>query len=211
MNDVLSNNLDGNNSTQTSTDCCTVVCKQTVQLQYRCVCVCYIQFAGYTSVYIVPGVCTVIVMWNQTLYYLLLQMMIYHFCCVAKKERSPRPRKDVWDTEPPAKRLCFPRNVDAFARLPKHNNRPRCVRVVNSGIHAPHPLDLRGAIVKSPKPPILLNFEHLKHLGPCLQRSLSSLEYKTMDLNSTIPLATAAAFLAEVIMYLSSSSVIGQM
>ena len=32
-----------------------------------------------------------------------------------------------------------------------------------------------------------------------------------MDLNSTIPLAIAAAFLAEVIiMYLSSSSVIGQ-
>ena len=30
-----------------------------------------------------------------------------------------------------------------------------------------------------------------------------------MDLNSTIPLAIAAAFLAEVIMYLSSSSVIG--
>ena len=31
-----------------------------------------------------------------------------------------------------------------------------------------------------------------------------------MDLNSTISLAIAAAFLAEVIMYLSSSSVIGQ-
>ena len=31
-----------------------------------------------------------------------------------------------------------------------------------------------------------------------------------MDLNSTIRLAIAAAFLAEVIMYLSSSSVIGQ-
>ena len=32
-----------------------------------------------------------------------------------------------------------------------------------------------------------------------------------MDLNSTIPLAIAAAFLAEVIMYLSSSSFIGKM
>ena len=32
-----------------------------------------------------------------------------------------------------------------------------------------------------------------------------------MDLDLTIPLAIAAAFLAEVIMYLSSSSVIGQM
>ena len=31
-----------------------------------------------------------------------------------------------------------------------------------------------------------------------------------MDLNPTIPLAIAATFLAEVIMYLRSSSVIGQ-
>ena len=30
----LTTNLDENNSAQTSTDCCTVVCKQTVQLQY---------------------------------------------------------------------------------------------------------------------------------------------------------------------------------
>ena len=55
-------------------------------------------------------------------------------------------------------------------------DRPRCLRVVNSGIHAPHPLDLRGVIIKPPKPPILLNFEHLKHGGPCRQRSLSFLE-----------------------------------
>ena len=56
-------------------------------------------------------------------------------------------------------------------------DRPRCLRViVNSGIHAPHPLDLRGVIIKPPKPPILLNFEHLKHRGPCRQRPLSSLE-----------------------------------
>ena len=32
-----------------------------------------------------------------------------------------------------------------------------------------------------------------------------------MDLNSAIPLAIVATFLAEVIMYLSFSSVIGQM
>ena len=32
-----------------------------------------------------------------------------------------------------------------------------------------------------------------------------------MDLNSATPLAIAAAFLAEVTMYLNSSSVIGQM
>ena len=57
------------------------------------------------------------------------------------------------------------------------------MRVVNSGVHAPHPLDLRGAIFKPPKPPILLNLEHLKHLGPCLQRSLSSLEQKLWTSN----------------------------
>ena len=55
-------------------------------------------------------------------------------------------------------------------------DRPRCLRVVNSEIHAPHPLDLRGVIIKPPKPPILLNFERLKHRGPCRQRPLSSLE-----------------------------------
>ena len=56
-------------------------------------------------------------------------------------------------------------------------DRPRyLLRVVNSGIHAPHPLDLRGVIIKPPKPPILLNFEHLKHRGPCRQGPLSSLK-----------------------------------
>ena len=90
-------------------------------------------------------------------------------------------------------------------------DRPRYLCVVNLGIHAPHLLDLRGVIIKPLKPPILLNFEHLKHLRPFLQRSLSSLEQNTMDLNSTIPLAIAAAFLAEVIMHSSSSSVIAQM
>ena len=105
----------------------------------------------------------------------------YHFYCVANKER--RPRKDTRHAGPPAKRICLPRSVDDLARLPnKHNNRPRCLdrprclRVVNSGIHAPHPLDLRGVIIEAPKPPILLNFEHLKHRGPCRQRPLSSLE-----------------------------------
>ena len=69
-----------------------------------------------------------------------------------------------------------------LARLPKHNNRPRCLRpstvrcLLNSGIHAPHLLDLWGVVIKPPKPPILLNFEHLKHLGPCRQRPLSTLE-----------------------------------
>ena len=47
-------------------------------------------------------------------------------------------------------------------------DRPRCLRlrVVNWGIHAPRPLDLRGVITKPPKPPILLNFEHLKRTLP---------------------------------------------
>ena len=73
------------------------------------------------------------------------------------------------------------------------------------------PCTNRGVIIKPPKPPTILNFKQLKHLGPCRQRALSSLESETMDLNSTIPLAIAAVFLAEVIMYLSSSSIIGQM
>ena len=99
----------------------------------------------------------------------------------------------------------------ALARLSKHSNGPRCLRVVNSGIHAPHPLDLRGVIIKPPNPPTIVNSKHLKHLGPYRQRPLSSLEQKTMDLNPTIPLAKAAAFLAEIIMYLSSNSVFGEM
>ena len=52
---------------------------------------------------------------------------------------------------PPMKCGCF------GSALPKHNNRPRCLRVVNSVIHAPHPLDLRGVSTKPPKPPILHN------------------------------------------------------
>ena len=134
---------------------------------------CYIQFAGYTSVYVLHGVCYSYVRSNSVL--LVANHDKHHFCCVANKERSQR--KEVWNTEPPAKHLCLLRSVDALARLLKHNNRPRCLmRVVNSGIHEPHPLDLRGVIVKPPRPHILLNFEHLQHLGPCLQRSLSSLE-----------------------------------
>ena len=158
-----------------------------------CVCVCYIQFVGYTSVYVVPSVCNSYVESNS----LLLVANDDTTSAVlptTHKERSPR--NDVWNTEPPAIRVCLPRSVDALARLPKHNNRPRCLRVVNSGIHSPHPLDLRGAIIKPPKPPILLNFEHLKHLGPCLQRSLSFLEEKTMDLNFVVLLRNAQTDLA---------------
>ena len=123
-------------------------------------------------VYVVPGVCSYVE--SNSVLLVAANNDMYHFCCVANKERSPR--KDVWSTKPPAKRLCLPRRVDALARLPKHNNRPRCLRVINSGLHAPHPLDLRGAIIKPLTPSILLNFEHLKHLGPCLQRPLPNLE-----------------------------------
>ena len=50
--DVLYQNLDENNNTQISTDCCTVVVLRTstIQVQYGCVCcVCYMQFAGYAN------------------------------------------------------------------------------------------------------------------------------------------------------------------
>ena len=41
--------------------------------------------------------------------------------------RRGAPRKDIWNAEPPVKRLCLPSSVDALARLPKHNNGPRCL------------------------------------------------------------------------------------
>ena len=34
----------------------------------------------------------------------------------------------IWNAEPPVKRLCLLSSVDALARLPKHNNGPRCPR-----------------------------------------------------------------------------------
>ena len=174
MRDVLPQNLDENNNIQTSTDRCTTSSTVNSSVWYWCVCVCYIQFAGDTSVYIC---CTV--MSKQTLYDYLLQMMIPLLLCRQQGEEATK-RHTACGTA--AKRICLPRSVDAVARLPnKHNNRPRCLdrprclREVNSGIHAPHPLDLRG-VIKPPKPPILLNFEHLKHRGPCRQRPLSSLK-----------------------------------
>ena len=69
---------------------------------------------------------------------------------------------EVWNTESPAKRLCLSRSVDALARLPKHINRPRCLlRVVNSGIHSPHPLDLRVSL-----------FSRVKNYGPQFDNTL---------------------------------------
>ena len=96
--------------------------------------------------------------------------------------RRRSPRKDVWNTEPPTN-VYAPHEVwmlwlGCLSITTVHGacDRPRCLRIVNSGIHAPHPLDFRGVIIKPPKPPILHNVEHLKHFGPCRQRSLSSLE-----------------------------------
>ena len=139
---------------------------------------CYIQFAGDTSVYIC---CTV--MSKQTLYYYLLQMMIPLLLCRQQGEEATKRHTacgtagetytryvsiEVW--------MLWLGFLTSITIVHGACDRPRCLRVVNSGIHAPHPLDLRGVIIKPPKPPILLNFEHLKHRGPCRQRPLSSLE-----------------------------------
>ena len=50
---VLSQNLDENNNIQTSTDRCTTSSTVNSSVWYCCVCVCYIEFAGETSVYVV--------------------------------------------------------------------------------------------------------------------------------------------------------------
>ena len=154
-----------------------------------------------------------IVVWNKTLYCLLQNYTTFavsptrregHENVYGMRNRRRNGRRNVY-----ASLEVWMLWLGCLSITTVHGacDRPRCLRVVNTGIHSPHPLDLRG-VIKPPKPPILLNFEHLKHLGPCRRRLLSSLEQKTMDPNSTIPLAKAAPFLAEVIMYLSSSSVI---
>ena len=163
------------------------------------------QFVGYTII-----VCSYV---GSTLY-ALLQMMIP---LLLYRQQGEEPTKrhmgcgTAGETSmPPLQVWMLLLGCLSIATVHGACDRPRCLRVVNSGIHAPHPRDLRGVIIKPPKLPTILNFKHLKHLGPCRQRALSSLESKTVDLNSTILLAITAAFLAEVIMYLSSSSVIGK-
>ena len=169
--DVLSQNLDENNSTRTSPDCCTYVTNSVTVRE--CVCVCYIQFDGYTSVYIVP-VCS----------YMESNSVLDADDDTTSSAVSPTRRGahentyGIWNRR---------RNVYASHEVwilwlgclsitIVHGacDRPRCLRVVNSGIHAPHPLDLQGVIIKPPKAPVLHNFEHLKHLGPCRQCSLFS-------------------------------------
>ena len=135
---------------------------------------CHIQFAGYTCcVYVVPGVCNCYLESNSVL---LAVANDYITSAVLPTRRGAHEK-----TYGIRNRR---RNVYASLEvwmlwlgcLTKHNKRPRSLCVVNLGIHTPHPLDLRGAIIKPSKPPILLNFKLLKHLGPCLQRSLSSLK-----------------------------------
>ena len=127
-------------------------------------CVCYKKFDGYTSVYIVP-VCSYMESYSVH----LVQMMIPLLLCCQQVDEPTKIRMEYGTADetstPPMKCGCL-------ARLPKHNNRPRCLRIVNSGIHAPHPLDFQGVIIKPPKAPVLHNFEHLKHLGPYRQCSL---------------------------------------
>ena len=76
------------------------------------------QFAGYTNI-----VCSYV---ESNSVRLVADDDTYHLCCVANKERSPR--KDIWNAEPPVERLCLLSSVDDLARLPKHNNGPRCLR-----------------------------------------------------------------------------------
>ena len=68
-----------------------------------------------------------------------------------------------------------PLKYECFGSAAYKHNRPRSLRVVNSGIHAPYPLDLGGATHKPLKPAFLIP-EHLEHHGPCRQRAPSSLE-----------------------------------
>ena len=127
---------------------------------------CYIQFAGYTCVYVVPGVCNSY--YVQSNYVLLVVANDDTTSAVLPTKRGAH--ENAWNTEPPGKRVCLPRSEDALARLPKRNNRPRCPRVVNSGIHAPHPLDLREVITSFPN-----------HLS-----SLTSSVSSTSDLASSV-------------------------
>ena len=79
---------------------------QTIQLQYGCVCVCYMQFAGYTNTILS------VVMWNQTLYD-LLQMMIPLLLLLCRQQGDEPTKRHIecgTDGEtsmPPFKCGCF--------------------------------------------------------------------------------------------------------
>ena len=115
--DVLSQNLDENNSTQTSTDCCTVACKQ---FSYNTgVCVCATSSLLDTSAYI-----SYVVMWNQTLSF-LLQMMIPLLLC---RQHGEEPTKICMGCGTADQTSMKPLKCECLARLPKLFNRPRCLR-----------------------------------------------------------------------------------
>ena len=79
-----------------------------------------------------------------------------------------------------------------------HNNRPRSLCVA-----------LRGAIIKPPKPPILIiNFEHLKHLASGVLALLLSKKLWTSI--RPYPLGDSRQIPGRGGMYLSSSSFIAQ-
>ena len=126
--------------------------------------VCYIQCAGYTSVYTVYRIVFSSVESNDTT------------SAVSPTRRGPHEKTyGMWDRR---------RNIDASLEvwmlwLGCLSTTPSTVPAgcqLGDTRAAPHPLDLRGVILKPPKPHILLNFEHHKHLGPCRQRPLFSLE-----------------------------------
>ena len=90
---VLSPNLDENNSTQTSTDCCTANNSVTMRV---CVCATY-------SVLGTPAYMLYIVMWNQTLY--LLQIMIPLLLCRQQGEEPTKRHTRYGMRNRPIKRL----------------------------------------------------------------------------------------------------------
>ena len=138
---------------------------QILQLQCGGMCVYYVQRAGYTLTYILYMVCS----------YMESNSVLVEnddATSAVSPTRRGTPGKDVWNAESPTKRLFFLRSVNVLARLPKHK-RPRCLRVVNSGIHAPHPRNLGGVILKPLKSAILFISEYLR---PCRERPPSSLQ-----------------------------------
>ena len=89
--DILSHDLDENNSsTQTSTDRCTGVCEPFNYSIGVCVCATYW--------YSLLGTCGIKLCTT-------CRRMIPLLLC-RQQERSPQ--KDIWNAEPPAKRLCLP-------------------------------------------------------------------------------------------------------
>ena len=106
--------------------------------------VCYIKFAGYTGVYVVP-VCSyvesnyVLDVDDDTTSAVLPRRRGAHekTCGIRNRRRNVYASHEVW--------MLW---LSCLSITTVHGacDRPRCLRVVDSGIHAPHPLDLRGVI-----------------------------------------------------------------